>query len=112
MAATTPKRPVAPEITTAFAGLEELADEPPEPELVPGLRVPVPPGWLRKPSQVYGPRMTSLEPCSGLKWLQAESMFLVDWRLKAPLTRLSCGRDTLEKVSTVNYVGSLIELTS
>jgi hypothetical protein len=53
MAATTPIRPVAPEMYMALAELEAvLEEEPPLPVFVPGERVPVPPGLDSPPEQV------------------------------------------------------------
>lgn len=95
MAATTPRRPVAPGISIGWAALDEVLLPLPEPELVPAGRVPVPCGLSDSPSQVYSPLITLFWPERGSKWLQAVSMFLVDWRLKAPRTSISLGSSTL-----------------
>ncbi len=100
MAATTPIRPVAPEMYTPLAELLALEEALlPLPELVPGERVPVPPGLDSPPEQVYVPLITLLLPERGWKWLQELEMSLVDWRLKAPRISEIAGRDTLLYVS-------------
>lgn len=99
MAATTPRTPVAPGISIGLAALEDEVLEPePEPELVPGERVPVPCGLFSSPLQVYSPLIAALLPERGSKWLQAVVMSLVDWRLKAPRTSLSLGSWTLKNL--------------
>jgi len=100
MAATTPIRPVAPEMYTPLAELLALEEALlPLPELVPGDSVPVPPGLDSPPEHVYVPLITLLLPERGWKWLQELEMSLVDWRLKAPRISEIAGRDTLLYVS-------------
>lgn len=91
MAATTPNTPVAPGITRGTAA-PELVDEPLEPLLEAPLTVF---GLSTLPLQRNLPRMSSFGPAIPWKWLHASETSSVDWRLKAPLTRLMDGNSSL-----------------
>lgn len=98
MAATTPMTPVAPEMYIGLAApllVAELLLV-----LVPPLLPLRPLGLFALLLQVNVPPMVFARPPErGRKWEQVESMFWVDWRLKAPLTLFNCGRVRLESVS-------------
>ena len=79
----------------------ELELEPLPPSLVPSGRVPVPCGLGSAPLQVYSPLMTPLLPASPSTLSQASLMSREDWRLNAPLTSESSGRETLRIVSNL-----------
>lgn len=86
MAATTPRRPVAPGMIIGCAALSELLLRPPE------VAVPSRDSGSVAGSQVYSPLMTRLLSASSKA---SQEMLAVDCRLKAPRTSPSSGRSTL-----------------